>query len=270
MQELNQWFLKFADPLLNPLLSLPMDLVLCILAVGTAVLILLIRKMTTDQDLLRRCRSDRVRLRSRLKEARQAKNDHDVSRFKTVLSTIGFRAMKQEGLPLLVSLLPITLIASWAFARLGYHAPASGEWVVVEFTVPVTETGKLIHLVPQDGLETDDGWIQEVEKKNNSPMTAGVASWAVRASAGTSSYPLIIRLGEKTFRHEFSAGPGSYSTPFRSWQDGEHSLIQKLSAYRPLGHVPGIDDFLFPAWLVGYLILVVPAVPILKKWMRVF
>ncbi|MDP6360592.1 MAG: hypothetical protein QF473_36100, partial [Planctomycetota bacterium] len=104
MQELNQWFLKIADPLLNPLLSLPMDLVLCILAVGTAVLILLIRKMTTDQDFLRRCRLDRVRLRYRLKEARQAKNDHDVSRFKTVLSTIGFRAMKQEGLPLLVSL----------------------------------------------------------------------------------------------------------------------------------------------------------------------
>ena len=246
------------------------DLALGILALGTALLVLLIRKRTTDQDFLRRCKLDRVRLKSRLKEARQAKNAHDVSRFKAVLGTIGLRTMKQEGLPLLVSLVPITLIASWAFARLGYHAPATGEWVAVEFTVPISESGKLIHVVPQDGLETQEGWIQEVVEKQNSPIPAGVASWSVRATTSGSSYPLVIRLGERTFRHEFRAGPGRYSAPFRTWENGDYSLNQKLLAYRPFGHVPGIDDFFFPAWLVGYLILVVPAVPILKKLMRVF
>jgi uncharacterized membrane protein (DUF106 family) len=269
MQEFNQLFLKIADPLLNPLLHLPMDLALLVLALGTALLVLLIRKVTTDQDFLRRCQSDRVRLKSRLKEARQAKNAHDVTRFKTVLGTIGLRAMKQEGLPLLISLLPITLLASWAYARLGYHAPAINEWVVVEFTVPVPEIGKLIHLVPQDGLEVQSGWIQEVQKQDNKSITEGIASWTLRASASTSGHPLIIRLGNKTFSHEFRTGRGSYSEPFRIWDNGDYFLNQKLVAFRPLGHVPGIDDVFFPAWLVGYLILVIPAVPILKKLMCV-
>jgi hypothetical protein len=213
------------------------DLALGILALGTALLVLLIRKRTTDQDFLRRCKLDRVRLKSRLKEARQAKNAHDVTRFKTVLNTIGFRAIKQEGLPLLVSLLPITLIASWAFARLGYYAPVASEWVVVEFTVPVSEMGKLIHLVPQDGFETQDGWIQEVAKKNNSPIPAGVASWSVRATTSGSSYPLVIRLGERTFRHEFRAG-----ALFRSFPHlGKWGLF-------PESEVAGIPPFWTRSW----------------------
>lgn len=269
MQEFNQWFLKIADPLLNPLLYLPKDAALVILALGTAVLVLLIRKMTTDQQFLRRCQSDRVRLKSRLKEARRAQNVQDVTRFKAVLGTIGIRAMKQEGLPLLISLLPITLLASWAYARLGYHAPAKNEWVAVEFSLPISEIGKLIHLVPQDGLESREGWIQEVGKNHESSISAGVVTWAVKASTSTSSFPLLIRLGDRTFRHEFRAGPGSYSEPFRIWGNGDFFLQQKLLPYRPFGYVPGIDDFYFPAWLVGYLILVIPAVPILKKLMRV-
>jgi uncharacterized membrane protein (DUF106 family) len=269
MQEFNQPFLNIADPLLNSLLYLPMDWALLILALGTAVLVLLIRKLTTDQDFLRRCQSDRVRLKTRLKEARQAKNTNDVSRFKSVLGTIGLRAMKQEGLPLLISLLPITLLATWAYARLGYHAPAASQWVVVEFTVPVSEIGKLIHLVPQDGLEVQSGWIQEVQEQYSNSITEGIASWSVKASKSTSTYPLIIRLGERTCSHEFRVGPGSYSEPVRIWENGDYFLQQKLLPYRPLGFIPGFDDIFFPAWLMGYLILVIPAVPILKKLMRV-
>jgi len=51
--------LAVTDPLLDWVLHLPRDVALLLVAVGTALILTVVRIFATDQDLLRRCKEDR-------------------------------------------------------------------------------------------------------------------------------------------------------------------------------------------------------------------
>ena len=64
------WLLVIGDPLLGWMLHLPRDLTLVLLAVMTGVIMTVIRRFTTNQDLLRRCKEDKARLGVLMSEAK--------------------------------------------------------------------------------------------------------------------------------------------------------------------------------------------------------
>ena len=43
----------------------------------------------------------------------------------------------------------------------------------------------------------------------------------------------------------------------------------KLRPVKLFGVVPGLPALLFPAWLVAYLLIVIPSVPLIKKVLRI-
>src|SRR4051794_30724863 len=111
------------DILLGWLLRLPSDAQLCIVAIGSAAIITIVRARTTDQDLLRRCRDDKTRLQVLMREAKAGQDRLAVKRIRATLGLIALKQVRQEGQPFLVSLLPIALLATWAFHRLEFHPP---------------------------------------------------------------------------------------------------------------------------------------------------
>ena len=128
LEMLNRICLFITDPVLNWLLRLPTDVVVFIVAFATSVIIVLSRKWVTDQDWLRRADDD-CRRQAELAKAAKRRGDKDAVRRHTMnAGLIRMRGLKFEGKPLLIAILPIALLATWCFNRLGFHPPKENEY----------------------------------------------------------------------------------------------------------------------------------------------
>jgi hypothetical protein len=275
---LNNAVLALADPLLNWLLRLPVDLALVLVAVGTAAIITFSRLFTTDQDLLRRCDQDKKRLKQLIREAKRQKDKEAVTRYRSTWNMIGMTTMKQEGWPLLAAILPIAVLGTWCFQRLAFHPPQAGQSVPVKAYFPISAVGELAHLVPQAGLrevsQADSGqsgrWIQEIVNDEPGPdglATNGVATWHVQVEARPEPYALLIRYKTTTAQKEVLVGQPAYSPDVESYGDDQPILSVELGMkpVRFLGVVPGIERLFLPPWLVAYFLLAIPSVSLIKR-----
>jgi len=309
LQAINDVILALVAPLFDVLLALPRDLVLIVVAVGTALIMTVIRVFTSDQTLLRRCDHDKKTLAKRIKHRTRNLDQRAITRrqeevvalleadgvhltrprreslcsriarlsrkarvqpLQDAKTTVALKTLRQEGLPLLVSILPIVLIATWGFARLGYRPPEADEAVGVTLYLPLSDVGSMVHLVPQVGLRSEEGWIRPVEVETDLGQTYGVARWTLSGEASEAGYPLHIRHGDETYRHELRVGQDIYAAPLKFFNDeGTIVLESKLEPYRFLGIVPGFPQVMLDAWIVAYLIIVIPFVPILKRVLRI-
>ena len=51
--------------------------------------------------------------------------------------------------------------------------------------------------------------------------------------------------------------------------DGPVVIERKFRPFRPFGLIPDFSAYALPAWLIGYLLIVIPFVPLLKKGLRI-
>src|SRR5947208_1001488 len=139
----NNLSLAAGDFLLGWLLRLPRDLTLLVVAVFTSLFMIAVRYFTTPQDRLRRAAADGRRLRELVGQAKRNGDKSALQRYRRTRSMIGLVKLKAEGLPLLVSLLPIALVATWAIFRLEYPPVKSGEEVTLAVYTPVADSGEV-------------------------------------------------------------------------------------------------------------------------------
>jgi uncharacterized membrane protein (DUF106 family) len=266
LERLSDFIVRRMDVPLGWLLHLPSDAQLFIVAIGSALILAGVRKVTSNQDLLRRCRSDQARQKSLLREAKARKDADAVKRHRATLGMISLKQFRQEGRPMLVSLLPIVLLATWAFHRLEFHPLAAGE--VVEFTArfPISAVGKITHIAPVEGVSAEGGWLREIAAVGDH----GEASWRLSASASSAPHLLHVRYGGGTYEHPLRAGARTYVAPVKTHDEKLTATELKLRPVKLFGAVPGIPALLLPAWLVAYLLIVIPSVPLIKRALKTY
>jgi len=256
---------RFMDLLLGWLLRLPSDVQIFTVAIGSALVLTAVRVWTTDQDLLRCCAADKRRLKSLIREAKSRADRAAIQRHRATLGMISMKQLRQEGRPLLASLLPIVLLAMWAVHRLEFHPVKAGERFEFVAAFPVSAVGKIAHLVPLEGVAAASGWVQEVRAV---PAGAG-ASWWLSAQASDEPYRLRLRFEKTTIQHLVRAGTGIYEAPRTTHDECGITTELRLREVRLFGFVPGFSAIGFPAWLVGYLAIVIPCTLLGKKALRI-
>ncbi|HPD17215.1 MAG TPA: hypothetical protein PLE19_19940 [Planctomycetota bacterium] len=251
------------------LLALPRDVAIVLLAIGTSLLLTLVRRWTTNQDQLRRSKGDLRRLKQLLRERKRAKDKAAVVATRTSLGMVNAIRLKAEGKPLLVSLLPIILLAVWAVERLDYFPPRVGEDLIVKAYYPLSSVDQLTHLVPPAGVEMQSPAVQLVEVDPHGQQN-GLATWVLRPIAPLAADLLIRHQGE-TAVHPVRVGGRVYAPPLCAGS-GNRILATEtvLRQARFLGIVPGVPALALPPWLIAYLIIVIPFVPILRRVLRVY
>ncbi len=256
------------DGLLGWLLGLSWHATLLAVAACTGLLLALVRKYTTNQDLLRRVDADKVRLKELKREAKRAKDKEARLRYRQTTAMVAMKAFAQEGKPLLLAVLPIAILATWCYNRMGYFPPRDSEPVEVVFYGPVSAVGETVTLLPQDGLKAE-GWVRLAREEKVADQPTAVARWKVSGAASRRPHKLVFRWRDETFdRGEILVGQKTYSPRIVSDDAGRLGAEVCLREARPLGIVPGFGDA-FPAWLVGYLILVIPGAMVIKRLLRV-
>lgn len=257
------------DTALGWLLGLSWTATLIVVATATGLILALVRKYATNQDLLRRADTDKATLSRLMKEAKKAGDKGALGRYRITKSQIALRTFPQEGKPLLLVIIPIALLATWAFARLGYLPPKGGEPVEVDYYAPLSAVGEVMHLVPQTGV-TADRWTQPIRLGDIRGQKTGIARWSLRAEASDKPYRLTFRFRDQTFdRAAVLIGQRYYIPPVTTDAAGSQVTNVNLRPAKLLGIVPGLGDF-FPPWVVGYLILVIPLAVVLKRVLRVY
>jgi uncharacterized membrane protein (DUF106 family) len=297
LDALNNACIAVADPLLGWLLHLPRDVALTLIALGTALVLTLVRIFTTDQDLLRRCKQDKKRQKQLLREAKKARDKEARARHRATIGEIGLKAARQEGWPLLASIVPVALLAVWAFARIAYCTPDPWQAVTLTMFLPADAIGELVHMMPpEDGLTVEGGLIRRVGEDyalDGVTVVAGRAIWTLSASKRPEPYALRFRRRGEIVEHELIADGLHYVGPITPYGDAPEEVFEYglgESKYRPFGligdwhvRVPewtiagwtvfgpyaGQALFTLDAWLVGYLLLAIPFAFILRPVLRI-
>lgn len=285
-EALNQIMLRITDFFLGWMLYLPKDVALGIVSVVTAILMTVVRPFTTDQDLLGRCKNDKKKLKGFMREARKARDKEALVRYRATDAQIGLKAMRSEGKPLLVVLIPVLLLAVWAFARLGFEAPQPGEPVIVRTYFPASAIDGVAYVVPAPGVTAKTGWVQRITLDPNMAPGGKPNGWATWELAVTTSdaapHELQLRYQGKTYPFQLLVDGRQYSPVLQTYDDPAVQGVQlDLKTYKPFGvlpvlEVPGKDYYMktallswlswlrLDAWLVGYVVIAVPFVFILR------
>jgi uncharacterized membrane protein (DUF106 family) len=271
LEALNLFLVTTTGHLLDWTLHFPRIVVLIMVGVGEALTITYIQKFTTNQDRLRRMKSDKARLKQLIKQAKKSRDKEAIKRYRSTNSSIATLHMRMELAPIFISLIPIIFLATWAFARLGYQPPRAGDPLLVKAYFPPADIGKLVHMLPQENLDASTGWIQKItEDKNPSGKVAnGIALWDLRSRAD-GRFLLPIRYEGKTTTKELLVDGKKYAEPIQFYNGtGVDAVELVMPEYKPLGIVPGIPWLTFPPWLVGDLIIVIPLSLLLRPVLRV-
>lgn len=266
---LNDLLLNIADVLLGWLLWLPTDVALILVAVATGAILTFARLWTTNQDLLRRCAQDKKRLKQLIKQAKKEKDKQSVRRYRSTVGMISLTTLKSEGLPLLVAIVPVAILAVWCFYRLEFHPPQAGETVPVHLYFPISAAGGLVHVVPQDGLTANDGWVQEivaVPEPEWGPPHA-MATWHLQAEARSEPYTLQMRHKTGTYTKELLVGQRTYAPAVELYEpDGPViSAELEMKKVKLFGVVPGFRPLALAPWLVAYFLIAIPSVSLIKR-----
>ncbi len=270
----NHFALTLIDILLGWLLIFPTSVAILVVSVGSGAILTLARRFTTDQTKLRIAAEDRKRQKQLVKEAK-ARGDKDAAkRHAAVRNQISVMTLNQEGKPLLVSLLPIALLATWAVERLEFHPPKIDEEVSIISYVPRRFVGQTMHIVPVEGLSPQGTWISAIEPGEIMGIPCGEARWTFRVSnpeaAPIQDFPLQVRIERDTLDTGLRFGARTYASARRWFPQHEIRIDTDLQQVRPFGFVPGIEAILFPPWLIAYILLVIPSVFGTKKLFGIY
>ena len=289
-ETLNNSIVAMMDYVLGWLLYLPSDAALILVAVATSAILTFVRLFSTDQDWLKRAAADGKRLRELEREAKKAGDPEAVKRYKATAALIKLRSLKFETKPLLYAILPIALLATWCFGRLGFHPPAACDTVEVRAYLPASAVGRPIHIVPMDGVTAETGWVQKVVEDrpptNESrwerlddrissamglkPPPEAVATWRLRGSGTHSEYVLRLRYDGRTYERPLEVGTRTYAPPATFYEDAPVRAVELVMRPVKLAGIVGGIDFLFlPPWLVAYLLIAIPFVSLLKRVFRI-
>jgi uncharacterized membrane protein (DUF106 family) len=264
---LNHLVLGGMDGLVGWLLFLPRDATLVVLALLTSLLFVGVRRYATNQDLLRRCAADQRRLRELIRAARRRRDKAELARLRGLRGLVGRKAFAQEGKPLLVLLLPLLLLGTWAWQRLEFLPAKAGAPVTFTATFPISAAGQFAHLVPAPGLQAPEGWIRRLTVTAEAGAATAIASWTVTGERGP--HVLTLRHQGQTFLHPLLLGEHRYFAPSLARGDGVRTTVE-LRQSRWLGIVPGVPGLGLAPWLVAYLALVLVITPALKRNLRIW
>jgi uncharacterized membrane protein (DUF106 family) len=271
---ISDWIARLLDYPLGWLLMIPRDLAIVIVAVGTSLVLTLARKWTTDQGRLARAKNDLARLAQLRREAKQRRDKTTLANIRATVGMIKLNGMKAEGKPMLLSIVPIALLAIWALARLDYYAPQPDDVLKFEANYPVSSIGRLSHIVAPEGMEVTEP--VQVVREDKQLGGEGIALWAIRPVQEMDRAEIIVRHGDNSVTVPFTAGGVVYEAPIQM-HDGKitatmvHLRQAKfLEGILGFGGVPGINIIMFPPWLVAYLIITIIFVPLLRKGLKIY
>jgi len=243
------------DPILNPLLNLSPFWAITIISFLIALIISLVYKWMTDQDLMHRMKAELKALQKQMKELRQ--NPQEMMKVQKEAMEINMKYMTQSFKPTLITFLPIIIIFSWLAAHLAYYP-----------IMPMEEFSTTIELKDGFGMNATIIAPEEIEIISDATqkVNAETVSWKLKGPGGT--YLLEYEINGQTYDKELLiTTEKSYAAPEKLLKD---DLVKKITInneeIQPLGDISILGWQ--PKWLGTYILESLVFSLILRKFLK--
>ncbi len=240
--------MAFLDPMLNPALLPLLNAVgpfwgIFILSLIISLIITVIYKYTTNQELMKRLKDEQKSYSQKLKELRS--NPEEMMKVQKEAMKVNMEYLKLSFKPTLITMLPILLIFGWMAGHLSYEPIYPGETysITAQFKAGITGNAEL----EADAKTTlVDEAVKPID--NNS-----LATWKLKSEEG--EHLLTVKLGNSSQdKKVLIATKFNYAEAVSVYQ---HSDIEQIkinyNELRPLGPTFSISSWQ-PGWISIYII----------------
>jgi uncharacterized membrane protein (DUF106 family) len=166
-------FENLLNPLFAPLLLLPPWLSIAILSLLVSLIITLIYRAMTDQNLMKQLKDEMKEFQKEMKELK-AHPEKAMAVQKKAMET-NMKYMSHSMRPMLITFIPIIVIFGWMNAHLAYEPILPGEEFTTTTIFQKDVTGEVKLIVPE-GVEL----LSDSKQK----IGAGQATWTLKGEAG--------------------------------------------------------------------------------------
>ena len=246
-------FENILDPIFSPLLNFPTLLAIIILSFLISLIITIVYKYTTDQNLMKQLKEE---VKEFQKEAKELKKEPDKAMAvqKKSMQT-NMKYMMHSMKSTLYSILPIIIIFSWMNANFAYDPISAGKDFTTTVTFDDNVRGTIELSVPR-GIVIDGSEIKEVKDSE--------VKWVL--NGGNGEYLLEYIFDGKKYNKEVLISENKYREPVKRIGDKVIKLIE-------IDHEPKKPLNLFGwkiGWLGTYIIFSILFSIIIRKIIKVY
>jgi uncharacterized membrane protein (DUF106 family) len=246
---------SFLDPILGPVLLLPPFWGLLLLSLVISLIITVIYKYTTDQNMMKQLKDEIKEFQKEIKELRS--NPEKAMQVQKEAMKTNMKYMSMSMKATLITFIPIIFIFGWMSSHLALESLKPNEpfTVTMGFTKPVSGEAKLI--VP-NGMSIDGELAKEVAGDN--------IFWSVKGEEGI--HLLEFEYGGKVYTHEILiTKEPHYNDPIFKVKDG--SDVESITINHQKKIVMNLLGWKL-GWLGTYIIFSIAFSLGLRKLMKVY
>ena len=252
--------MAFLDPVLNPVLQPLLNWSplwgVCILALIISIIVVIIYKLVTDQNEMKRLKDKQKDFQKKIKELRD--KPAEAMKMQKEAMKVNMEFMKHSFKPTLITMLPIILIFGWMNAHLAYEPIYPGETfsVTASFLEGIIGEAELI-------VDEHTELISEAKLEINEDT-----SWRLKSSEG--SHILTVKKGDvEQSKKVLITKELIYEEPISTF---DHSDIESIKInYKKLRPLGQFEIFGWqPGWLGLYIIFSIVFSMALRKFLKVY
>ena len=208
-------FESIVDPVLRPLLNLPILWALILVSFLISLLITLAYKWMTDQHLMKILKDDMKKFRNQMKEFK--KDPQKVMEIQKKSMQTNMKYMMHSMKPTLVTFIPIIIIFGWLSANFAYAPILPDTQFTTTLSFEESYQGNVTLVVIPEQLLFLSDVNQEVEQ--------GKATWRLKGEEGT--YDLTYQVDNRKYTQDLLiTSKQAYKEPITKIGDGVVSDIQ--------------------------------------------
>jgi len=195
--------MSLLDPILSPLLNISPFLAVLIVSLTLSIIITIVYKFMTDQELMKTLKADMKSMQNEMKELKN--NPEKLMKKQKIAMEKNMKYMMHSMKPTLITFIPIILVFGWLNANFAYEPIVPGQ----EFDILVTMNKNIygdIELIPPgindsiEYLETD--YVKQINSKEISfkfkAEQEGTWDLGFKVNNGT-LYPISVKVDQEKY-----------------------------------------------------------------------
>ena len=243
----------FLNPILSPLLNLPTFWAIIVLSFVISLVITVIYKYTTDQNLMKQLKEEMKAFQKQIKELKKEPERAMAIQKKSMQTNMKY--MMQSMKSTLYSFIPIILIFGWMNANLAYEPIMPEQEFTTTIFLEDNANGEIELSVPQ-GIKVNGAKKKEIKDSK--------VTWLLSGKRGEYLFEYIF--DGKKYNKEVLISEKQYKDPVKDVRDGNVRSIE-------IEHNKNILINLFGwklGWLATYIISAIIFSILIRKVIRVY
>jgi len=261
-------FEAIVNPIFSPLLKLNPLLGIAIISFVLTLLITLIHKFATNQEVMKGLKKDMKDHQDEMKKHKD--NPSKVMEIQKKVMEKNMEFMKHSFKPMIFTFIPIIIIFGWLNAHMAFYPIMPGQEFDVKLTFDLEDLGKsisIVSVIPEDQLEIINGAKQTIEQNKTKTLFSekwvGMANWKLKGPEGI--YTLVYSFDDDARAYEkdlIITTERKYAVPEKRISDGS-SLKSIKIMNEPIKPLFGLG------WIWTYIIFSIIFSMVIRKVLNV-